>query len=550
MSYVVFARKYRPNDFDEVVGQGHITTTLKNAIKLNRVAHAYLFSGPRGIGKTTTARILAKALNCEKGPTPTPCNRCVSCREISSSTSLDVIEIDGASNRGIDEVRGLRENVKFAPAHGHYKLYIIDEVHMLTQEAFNALLKTLEEPPPHVKFIFATTSPNKVLATVLSRCQRFDFRRISTADIVSKLKEVARSESVDVDDETLFSIARQVDGSLRDAESILDQLNTFCDGKIKKDDIAHILGTVSEDLLEDFVRLIIEGETAKALEFIDRLVREGKDLLFFLLNLIGYFRNLMVAKLCKRPEALIDLAPQSIERLVNQSRDFSQEELFYISTVLVNTYESMRRAGSNRVIFELSVARITKRQSMAPLNEILDKIKETEKRLESEVVSEPEIVPEKKADSSSETSKSPNIEKAKEDIELSKVQEVWPTILKAVKAKKMSVGSYLLEGAPVECKDGTLTIGFAKNFILHKEVVEKVENRLIIEEALRGMLRRDVRLKFIVQDIKKGLAADYADKEEGQSQEPIRSDVLAEPAVQSALEIFDGRVVRKTKNEK
>jgi len=477
MSYVVFARKYRPKDFDEIIGQDHITTTLKNAITRDRVAHAYLFSGPRGIGKTTTARILAKALNCEKGPIPKPCSKCVSCTEISSGISMDVIEIDGASNRGIDEVRELRENVKFVPTHGRYKLYIIDEVHMLTQEAFNALLKTLEEPPPHVKFIFATTQPNKVLATILSRCQRFDFRRISITDMISKLKEIAKDESIKADEETLFRIAKQAGGSLRDAESILDQLNTFCDGKIKKEDIAHILGTVSEELLEDFVRLVVEKDTAAALKFVDKLINNGKDLPFFLLGLIEYFRNLLMAKLCTRPEGLIDLSPQAIERIVNQSKGFSQEELLYISNTLSNAYEAIKRATSTRVIFELAIVKITKRASMASLNELLDRIREMEKRIEGGANSSPpplpkEAPPKTRKTETVEIKPSPlpaetppppastKREASGNDIELSKVQEIWPTLLKMIKTKKMSVASYLLEGNLLSLEDECLTIGF------------------------------------------------------------------------------------------
>ncbi|MBL7069806.1 MAG: DNA polymerase III subunit gamma/tau, partial [Candidatus Omnitrophica bacterium] len=407
MSYVVFARKYRPKDFDEIVGQPHITTTLKNAIKQNRVAHAYLFSGPRGIGKTTTARILAKALNCQKGPTQNPCSKCVSCNEISSGISMDVIEIDGASNRGIDEVRELRENVKFAPTHGCYKLYIIDEVHMLTQEAFNALLKTLEEPPPHVKFIFATTQAQKVPATVSSRCQRFDFRRISTADTVSKLKEIAKDESVSADDETLFLIARQADGSLRDAESIFDQLNTFCRGKIKRDDVAKILGAVGDDLLEQFAAIIAKRDAPSALKLTDRLVNEGKDLSLFLSSLIGHFRNLMVTKLCSKPEGLIDTSKETIERLRDQSKNFSQEELFYISDVLTHTHESIKRSASARVIFELAVVKIANRQSLLPLNEILEKLQEMEQRIKKGMPNT--VIASEAKQSHKEIASSPNI---------------------------------------------------------------------------------------------------------------------------------------------
>jgi len=553
MSYVVFARKYRPKDFDEVIGQEHITTTLKNAIKQNRVAHAYIFSGPRGIGKTTTARILAKALNCEKGPTPKPCNKCILCQEISSSISMDVIEIDGASNRGIDEVRQLRENVKFAPTNGKYKLYIIDEVHMLTQEAFNALLKTLEEPPPHVKFIFATTHPNKVIPTILSRCQRFDFRRVSVKDIVSKLKTIAKLESIKVEEETLFSIARQAEGSLRDAESILDQLSTFCNSKIGKDDITRILGTVNEEMLEEFTDIIAERDAPGALAFIDKLMAGGKDLSFFMLNLIGHFRNLMVANVSKDPSALIDSSRQSIERVVNQTKRFSTEELFYISDILLNAYESMKRSTSTRVIFELAVIKITKRASMKSLNSILEKIKDIEKRdlpsmpeaVVRRVESSPppkEVEPKATVQTMTLTEKTPST-----DVDLAKIQEIWPTFLKVIKTKKMSVASYLLEGSPLYVKDGSLCIGFPKNYSLHKEALESRENKDLIEAALKDILRKELRVSFITQDTSREDNIPASDGKEVRSRkEPAGPDVLNEPMIQSALEVFDGRIVKKT----
>lgn len=559
MSYIVFARKYRPKDFDEIIGQDHITTTLKNAIKQDRVAHAYLFSGPRGIGKTTTARILAKSLNCETGPTPTPCNKCISCTEISSSISMDVIEIDGASNRGIDEVRELRENVKFAPTHGRYKLYIIDEVHMLTQEAFNALLKTLEEPPSHVKFIFATTQAHKVIPTVSSRCQRFDFRRISIADIVSKLKEIAKDESIKVDEETLFLIARQADGSLRDGESILDQLNAFCSGDIKKEDIAHILGTVSEESLEDFAQIIIKRDTPEALKFIDKLISEGKDLTFFLLNLISHFRNLMVAKLCTKPEGLIDSSRQTIEKIANQSKAFSQEELFYISSILTHTYESMKRSASARVIFELAIVKITERASLTSLNDILDKIRALETRIGKGIPSPPReegkdkkveeraplVSPEERVSNVKDELEVEEAASEANDIELSKIEEAWPTLLKIIKTKKMSVASYLLEGSIIAFEDSTLTIGFPENYSLHKEALEHKDNRHLIEKTLKEILKKDVRVKLTTQNIRKEKAADYAGEDTRRKSKPVESEILKEPLVQSALEVFDGRIIRR-----
>ncbi len=245
--YQVLARKWRPQQFADVVGQEHVTTTLKNAIEQNRLAHAYLFVGPRGIGKTSTARIFAKALNCVKGPTATPCDKCDNCLEITEGRSLDVLEIDGASNNGVEQVRELRDTVRYAPARGKFKIYIIDEVHMLTTQAFNALLKTLEEPPAHVKFIFATTEPQKVLPTILSRCQRFDLRRIPANLIVKHLKEISKKEKVAIDDEALAAIARGAEGGLRDAESTLDQLIAFCGNKIAEADVLSVFGLVAHD---------------------------------------------------------------------------------------------------------------------------------------------------------------------------------------------------------------------------------------------------------------------------------------------------------------
>src|SRR5437867_7055321 len=276
--YQVLARKWRPQQFDEVVGQEHVTTTLKNAIEQNRLAHAYLFVGPRGIGKTSIARIFAKALNCVKGPITTPCDKCDSCREIAEGRSMDVLEIDGASNRGIDEVRELRDTVRYAPARGKFKIYIIDEVHMLSTPAFNALLKTLEEPPSHVKFFFATTEPQKVLPTILSRCQRFDLRRIPAGDIVKHLKKIAKDEKVQVDDKALAAIARGAEGGLRDAEGALDQLIAFCGDEIAEKDVLSVFGLVAHDRIAALTDALIDGKTNAALKILKELDDIGKDL--------------------------------------------------------------------------------------------------------------------------------------------------------------------------------------------------------------------------------------------------------------------------------
>ncbi len=320
MSYQVFARKYRPQTFDDLVGQTHVTRTLKNAVEQNRLAHAYLFVGPRGIGKTSTARILAKALNCVNGPTITPCGVCDSCKEIAAGNSLDVLEIDGASNNGVEQVRELRDNVRYAPSKGHFKIYIIDEVHMLTSAAFNALLKTLEEPPPHVKFIFATTEPQKVLPTILSRCQRFDLHRIPANLIAKHLQFIAGKEKITLDPAAAHAIAKGADGGLRDAESMLDQLVAFCGEKIAEPDVLNVFGFTSEQTVANFTDKILRGETPEALELLHAEAENGKDMMKLMSDLISYLRDLLVCKV--KPDALADdLNPELQKSLGSPGRD-------------------------------------------------------------------------------------------------------------------------------------------------------------------------------------------------------------------------------------
>src|SRR5580704_10480968 len=327
MSYQVIARKYRPQRFADVVGQEHVTQTLANAITQKRIAHAYLFVGPRGTGKTTIARIFAKCLNCTDGPKVDFAPDDPRAKEIAEGRSMDVLEIDGASNRGIDEVRELRETVKYMPASSRFKIYIIDEVHMLTKEAFNALLKTLEEPPAHVKFMFATTEPEKVLPTILSRCQRFDLRRIPAALIVKHLAQIAQQEKIKIDDAALSAIARGAEGGMRDAESTLDQLISFCGDKIEEPDVLSMFGLTAQAQLLDLARCVLEGEVEKALRQLNDLANNGKDLGRLLSDLLNHFRNLLIFQVSKGDLTMLEVSEAEAAALAQQSKMASPEGL-------------------------------------------------------------------------------------------------------------------------------------------------------------------------------------------------------------------------------
>src|SRR5512139_738919 len=326
-SYLVLARKWRPQLFEDVIGQRPITRTLQNAISQKRVAHAFLFSGARGVGKTSTARILAKALNCEQGPQVNPCNHCSSCLEISSGASMDVIEIDGASNRGIDEIRELRENVRYTPAKSRYKIYIIDEVHMLTKEAFNALLKTLEEPPPHIIFIFATTEPHKIPATILSRCQRYDFKRIPFREVIGSLKRIVEEEGIQISQRGLLSIAQESEGSLRDAQSLLDQVIAYAGREIKDDEIAEVLGLIDRKMLSDTIEAIADKDVERCMKVIEQVYHFGYDLQHFCRELLQYLRHLILIKLSQHPERLMELPEEELGSLKRQAEKFQFDQL-------------------------------------------------------------------------------------------------------------------------------------------------------------------------------------------------------------------------------
>ncbi|MBW2087183.1 MAG: DNA polymerase III subunit gamma/tau, partial [Deltaproteobacteria bacterium] len=370
MSYLVLARKYRPLVFADVVGQEHVTRPLTNALKTDRVAHAFLFAGARGVGKTTVARILAMALNCRVEVDERPCGQCDACLEIISGQAIDVFEIDGASNRGIDEVRELREMVKYLPSKGSFKVYIIDEVHMLTAPAFNALLKTLEEPPAHVVFIFATTEPHKVPATILSRCQRYDFKRITLKAIVGRLEQVASNEGIEISPTSLRIIARESEGSLRDSLSLLDQVIAFSGTRVADENVVEALGLIDRALISGSAKALLAGDASQALELLDRVYTYGYDTKEFVTQLLEYFRSLVVCKVSPDPGRILDMLDAELEELKDIAADSSLETLNFFFNALLERMEKLRRSTRPQLVLEalmVGLAQVEPLQSVAEL---------------------------------------------------------------------------------------------------------------------------------------------------------------------------------------
>jgi DNA polymerase-3 subunit gamma/tau len=380
MAYEVLARKWRPQIFQEVVGQEHIVQTLINAINTDRLAHAYLFSGARGVGKTSVARILAKALNCPDRVDGNPCNKCSTCAGITDGSSVDVQEIDGASNRGIDEIRELRENIRYMPSSGRFRVYIIDEVHMLTIQAFNALLKTLEEPPPHVKFVFATTEPHKVPITILSRCQRFDFKRLSIGRIIEQLMKITSEEGIEIKRSGLSIIAREADGSMRDAESLLDQVVSYIGLKVADKDINDILGIIDRDIIMETSGAMIEGAPDKCLEIVERIYNYGYDIKEFYRAIMDQYRNLIVCLVAPKSD-LLDMTYDSLQELETQAKKAGIEKLQQSLNILINREETLRFTSHTRLVLETIMVKICQLGEMLSFKEIINKIEGLEKKL-------------------------------------------------------------------------------------------------------------------------------------------------------------------------
>lgn len=535
--YQVLARKWRPQQFDELVGQDHVSTTLKNAIEQERLAHAYLFVGPRGIGKTSTARIFAKALNCLKGPTATPCDKCDNCKEIAAGNSLDVLEIDGASNNGVEQVRELRETCRYAPARAKFKIYIIDEVHMLSTAAFNALLKTLEEPPAHVKFIFATTDPQKVLPTILSRCQRFDLSRIPAALMIKHLKKIAKDEKITIDDAALVAIARGAEGGMRDAESTLDQLIAFCGDKIAEKDVLNVFGLVAHDKIASLTDALIDGNTNVALRTVKELDEVGKDLQRLLADLLDHFRNLLVLTL--DGEQLVDVADTQMELLKAQAGRADSDAVLRIIDALAAAEGRLRYALSKRIYFEIALVRAIKARQMVGLDGVLKKLNE----LKSQVGAAPPPRP------------ATTENRAGDAAPTSSLADAWAYAIEHLNKVNPLAKSYLVGAKPLGMKAGVVTIGLDPEFPERKEFVDTARNKDVLQSKLHEKLHTTVALRFELSDTitPAPLARPPVNKPAAApAPEPVRRAVSPEefkndPLIKKALEIFKGQIVEVRK---
>ncbi|MGC9364126.1 MAG: DNA polymerase III subunit gamma/tau [Fidelibacterota bacterium] len=529
MSYQAISRKYRPQTFDEVIGQSHICATLKNAIKANRISHAYLFTGSRGIGKTSTARILAKSLNCLQPKGVDPCNECQNCKEITAGNSMDVLEIDGASNRGIDQIRDLRENVKYPPSNSKYRIFIIDEVHMLTKEAFNALLKTLEEPPSHVIFIFATTEPLKIPATIISRCQRYDFHRIPIREIADHLKKIAGKEQVEIAPEILMLLAKKAGGGMRDAESLLDQLIAFSGQSVSSDDAKQVLSLIDYDYYFDIGNKILANDTAALLQIAGNVIDEGINLSEFFSGFSEHFRNLLIAK-STGSVAMLDMLDDMKERYVEESQKWEVGDLLRLIKLINEAEIGLKNALNQRLYIEFNLFRLGVMTKTVTVEEILGALnnpsyfsKTTQVRETTDLFQSPDSktapvknepvksvqerdkrIPPEQSEESRQT-KSP-IESEKSEITIDTVKEKWETLIANVASTNPSVASFLSMGQPEAIEGKRLTIVFRNGATFHLKSIQS--KAALIEACLEKILGQSLKIKCIESAVKDSAGSD------------------------------------------
>jgi DNA polymerase-3 subunit gamma/tau len=597
VSYQVIARKYRPQRFSDVVGQEHVTQTLANAIQQNRIAHAYLFCGPRGTGKTTIARIFAKCLNCTGGPKVDFDNDDPRCREITEGRSLDVLEIDGASNRGIEEIRELRETVKYAPASSKFKIYIIDEVHMLTKEAFNALLKTLEEPPAHVKFMFATTEPEKVLPTILSRCQRFDLRRIPSALIMTHLKQIAKQEKVQIDDAALDAVARGADGAMRDAESTLDQLISFCGGEIVEADVLSMFGLTSRSQILSLTGAVLAGEIGTALRELNDLSKNGKDLSRLLSDLLNHFRNLLIYQVSGGDLKLLEASEAEAAALAEQCKGVTSEALTRIMEVLAHCEGRFRDAASKKILIEISLLKAIEARSAVDIDSVLEQLQQLRNgspgaNIAVSAIPTPAVLTALSPQTNAipvPVAPAPVLAKADavasnlpvtlaENVSTTpanspesdaKLEELWALVVEAVGRVSPFTRTYLLEAHPVSFDKNIFTIGFDPEFADHLGLVDNSKNRTLIQTKLNELGQANIQVRFVQapapeNKARRIIAEPEAPLSPAPANVPAASRIAAEsrrppekpgpakldpeefkndPLIKQALEIFKGQIV-------
>lgn len=507
--YTALYRKWRPQRFEDVCGQEHITVTLKNELESSRISHAYLFCGTRGTGKTTTAKLLAKAVNCKALHEFNPCNECESCISINEGNSIDVYEIDAASNRGIDDIRNLREAIRFTPTLGKYKVYIIDEVHMLTNEAFNALLKTLEEPPEYVLFILATTEPHKLPATILSRCQRFDFKRIGSEKIVKKLKDVCKEEGFETEEDALKLIARNSDGAMRDAFSILDQCAVYGSKKITHDDVLDVLGIVNNQYLFSISEAVLKEDAGTAIKVIDEIAAGGKDISQFIRDLLIHYRNLLMTKVVLNCEDVIDMSKEGIEHLKKQSGNYDKNNIIRCINYLSELENEAKWSVNPRILLEVALVKMCRVEEEKSLEGILVRLSKLEELISKgsfnlkavEVRKETAVKKEKAA-----------VEKVKESIVLNPdgadIINKWSDFIQEIKGRgKIRLRTYLAMAKLAKAESGIIVLSFEKEGVYSKEALELPANKAEVEEAASQYFGMPLKVKCII-------AGEDIDKEE------------------------------------
>jgi DNA polymerase-3 subunit gamma/tau len=541
MEFQVSARKWRPQKFSELIGQEHIVRTLRNAIELDKISHAYLFSGTRGVGKTTTARILAKAINCAKGPISEPCDECDFCQEIKLGNSIDVREIDGASNNSVAEARELIETIKYAASASRYKVYIIDEVHMLSKSAFNALLKTLEEPPPKVVFLFATTELSKIPETILSRCQCFEFKPLSQRQIIEQLKIICDQEGIEANGLSLEKIAKSGAGSMRDAQSLLDQVIAYCGNKIENDSVEEVLGVVGSTTLEKLVEHLIKKDSVKLIESVQSIITDGKDLNFLCRDLAEYLRNLMMVKLSNKPEVLLDIQVCNLQVLQDQSKAFHVDELQQMFSVLSRTETEMKRSSMAQMIFEMSILRLADVRPFHRIDDMIKAINALEEKGQQPVVlsttSINSVQDELKKKGSVEFSSDRCLDSSSN----------WQQIKQEICVRKPVFKLYLEQCKVLAFSESSLDLGFIDGITLDQ--VKSQENIQLLKDAVKLVCDREINVTLVLSE--KGSIPDtnssssrLASKETNinsfnQSQDKSETEII-----QDALDVFGGVVIK------